>query len=167
MANQLILASQHVRASGLVDAVFQVGGLADFVVTQVALRVVDVPQLEVLGDPKVLVVENTVRDETHGRGGREGHVARGSLDEGGAPAGINRLVLGGESSGGIDVVLLRSRVARLQIVPVLKADVVSTSRVIEVHEQSRATSIRDLYKEVVAADGLRPVGHVVHVGFAT
>ena len=161
---QLLLVAKLVGASGLVKAVLQVRRSAQLVLAQVTLAIVNVPELIVLSNPGVGLVENTVGQEVDRGGSRKRELA--GLHQAAAAVRVDGFVSGLEAAGGLDVCLFGSRVASLEIIPILEADIVGTGGVVQVHEEGRATLVGDLHAEVVAANGLRPIGKVVGVDFA-
>lgn len=154
-------------ALGLIESVLEVRSLANLVVAEIALAVVDVPKLKVLSDPRVGGVENAVGDVVDRGGCREGEFAAGgSVDELATVVWVHGLVGGREALAGLDLVLHGGRVAGFEVVPVVEADVVGADRVVDAEESYGAIESRDLDTDIVAPDGLRPVRHVIDVDFA-
>jgi len=155
-----VLSTEDVVALGLVaDGKIE---RADLVEAEGAGAVLDVVKSGVLADPGVGTAADIVAD---GVGSHERQLAIRGLDEVGALAHVDGLILGRNAAthGGV----VSSRLAGVEVVPGVVADVVGTTRRIDLEEVDRATICADLDADAVASGRHGPVGDAVGVDVAS
>lgn len=149
------------RAAGLV-AGGQVEG-ALLVIAEGADSVADVVQNVVLSDVAIWL-SKAAGQEVHAVGCAEWDLGTIGVDEIGALGGIHLLVLHRHCTSS-DRVNGR-RLAGLQVVPGIVADIIGAPRLVDAQKMNGAALVGKLNTEVVAIDGSRPVCDTVRVDFA-
>jgi len=150
-----------VRAAGLVtDGEVE---RALLVVAQRADGVADVEEHVVLGDVAVGLGE-AAGQEVHAVGGAERQFRPFGVDQVGALGSVHLLVVHGHGAARDGVG--GGRLARLQVVPGVVADVVGATGLVDAEQVEGAALVGELDADPVAVDGARPVGDPVRVDLA-
>lgn len=123
----------------------------------------DVVEEVVVGDPAARLVE-AGGEEIHAVGGAERQLAAVGADELAALGGVDRLVLHGDAAAADG--LVGGRVARVEVVPGIVADVVGAARGVDAQQVQLAVLVGQRDAEVGAVDGAGPVGDAVGVDLA-
>lgn len=135
--------------------------LALLIIAQRADRVGDVEQHVVLPDPAVRILQ-AAREVVHAVGGAQRQPVR--VDEVLA-AGRFRVLIG-HGNGPSSDWLLGGGLARLQIIPRVVADIISTARLVDAQEMHGAVAVAQFDADVVAVDAHGPVCDPVRVDLA-
>lgn len=160
-AGQGLGAAEAAGAGGLVaDCQVELALLID---TPGAGRVLNVEEGVVLGH-EALRLGKARRQVVHAVGSREGQPAA-VLEEvlalaggDGLPVHGNTTTLGGSIGG---------RFASAKVVPGIVGNVEGTARLVDAEQVDAAVAVGDFNADVVAADGVGPVGNAVNVNLAT
>lgn len=134
--------------------------VARFVATESTQRIEDVVEDVVLADPGIVLLE-TAGEEVHAVGSAEREVAMLRIDEVLAVGSVNVFVghLDGATGGG----LVGGRVAGVEVVPGIVADVVGAFGLVDAEEVEGAVLVGEGDADVCAVDRVGPVGDAISV----
>lgn len=136
---------------------------ARLVVAQRANRIEDIVQDIVVCNPAVLL-RKAIREVIHAIRCAEGHFAARCIDQAAALARVGGLELHGNRAASDR--LVGRRVAGVEVVPGVVADVVGAAGLVDAQQVDLAPAVGEGDADVVAGDALGPVGDAVGVDFA-